>query len=535
MINPISLVFSARPAPLPWRALLVLALYFVLVVPTCAPPRADRGVKTADQYWLESGLDSSELEILLSPANCFRDHRHFLGCVNALSAMAERYQLVLEKDGRLVRMSPEKIESRLTEKRELSEWESRFQTEEISPDFSFMAIWRELDSRHVAPEERAAVIASGINAYLSVTRDPHSYILPLAMYEEVLSRSDARAMHLGFTSKRVKGGAYVRKVFAGSPAAVAGLRRGDRILEVNGQEVTGLRPSQFSDMLRVRTGDRIRLRISRLEKGARVAKYVEILKTDAVFPNVMSKRLPGNRGAGLVTLHKFARGTCADVRREIVSLKEEGLQGLILDLRDNPGGQVEEAACVLNLFVEKGRLLFETRYLDQSKPSERYISEKAPEFRGPLSILINGGSASAAEIVAGSLKDMGRATLVGERSFGKGTFQDGRLWAPNPRIAIFETEGLYYFPSGWTSQIVGLEPDVRVSAAEDETLREEDLYYHPIRPSDLWLGPQGLAWMTESACPSENALLEEDPQIEKAWALMNCESGSAAHDRHGNL
>ncbi len=517
------------------RAVLLLCLEIVLVVPTCSVSKIDRGVKSADSYWHETGLTARELESILEPTTCLRDHRQFLGCVNAISSIAERYNLVLNLDGKLVPMDETAIARRLTERKEMEQWEAKFTGEEISPDFSFLDVWKTLDKNHVKPEERAAVIASGINGYLSITKDPHTYILPLAFYEEVLARNDARPTHLGFISKRVRGGAYVRKVFEGSPAALAGLKKGDRITEINGTSILSLHPSQYSEMLRVRVGDRLRLSLERKEHGRTSTKYVEILKSDAIFPNVLARMVDENKRVGLITIHKFARETCSAVHEKLIGLKEEGLRGLILDLRDNPGGQVDEAACILNLFIGKNQKLFETRYLDVSKMSERYTTTKHALYKGPLSILINGGSASASEIVAGVVKDLNRGTLVGERSFGKGSFQDGRIWGLNSNVALFETEGLYYFPSGWTPQLVGLEPDLKVTSLEDETLREEELYYSSIRPSDLWSGPQSLAWINELGCAQPMMPLQEDPQIEMAYNYLNCDSTRSSRDRNDSF
>ncbi|MFN7727938.1 MAG: S41 family peptidase [Bdellovibrio sp.] len=518
------------------RTVLLLCLEVVLVIPNCAVDKIDRGAKSADYYWQNAGLSSRELEIVLGPQSCLQDHKTFLGCVNAIGAMAERYNLALSQDGQLVPLTDEMIQKRLTEKRELQDWEHVFAAKELSPGFSFIDLWQQLDQKYVQAKERSAVVAAGLNGFLSVTKDPHTYLLPLALYEEVVARSDARPSHLGFVSKRVHGGAYVRKVFSGSPAALAGLRKGDRILEVNGISVMSLHPSLYNDLLRARNSDRLRLLIERSANQTRVRKYVEILKSDEAYPNVLSKWVDESKNVGLVTIHKFSRETCTQVRRQVVSLKEEGLAGLILDLRDNPGGQVDEAACVLNLFVEKNKDLFETRYLDQTRPTDRYRTERDSIYKGPLTVLINGGSASASEIVAGSLKDLNRATLVGERSFGKGTFQDGHLWGVNPRVAYFETEGFYYFPTGWTPQLVGLEPDLKVSSLEDETLREEDLYYSSIRPSDLWEGPQALSWMNEMGCIEPGTRQrQDDPQIEMAFSYLNCDTRNSNGDRNGTL
>jgi carboxyl-terminal processing protease len=201
-----------------------------------------------------------------------------------------------------------------------------------------------------------------------------------------------------------------------------------------------------------------------------------------------------------------------------------------VDLRDNPGGQVEEAACILNLFVDKGQKLFETRYLDLTRKVDVYTAEQNALFRGPMAVLINSGSASASEIIAGSLKDLGRATLVGEKTFGKGTFQDGRLWGSHEKIAIFETEGMYYFPSGWSPQLVGIHPDIAVNFGGKILYREDELFFNPIIPKDLWTGPQSLAWLNQVQCPSlmenwqdaSSAILNYDPQVTKAQEWLNC-------------
>lgn len=512
--------------------LLKLTLIFLVVGQEVGPAEIVGKSRTADEYWAETQLTERELELFLSPESCASSVASFLGCVNALSAIAEKAKMILLTNGALAPMNQDLIESRLTEKKELKIWENKYLNQaEVSLEFDFLDLWKELKSKHLKAAVHSAAIASGINAFLSVTKDPHTYIVPLAMYEEVISRSDSKPMHLGFVSKRVKGGAYVRKVFEQSPAALAGLRKGDQILEVNGASVSSLHPLQYNEMLRSQGALRLRLRVARTEGGKSEIKYFEIMKGDKPYPNVVSRVLPTEQSVGLVTIHKFAKDTCEQTRGQLQGMIEEGIRGLILDLRDNPGGQVDEAACVLGLFVDKGKDLFQTRYLDDQRPPDYYRSHKVPIYRGAISVLINGGSASAAEIVAGALKDLGRATLVGERSFGKGSFQDGRLWAANPKIAFFETEGFYYFPSGWTPQLVGLEPDVEVLSKEGESFRETDLYYSAIRPRDFLGLPTGVAaWLGGERSNCESAVMplaESDPQIEKAFSVMSCsERGS---------
>jgi carboxyl-terminal processing protease len=237
----------------------------------------------------------------------------------------------------------------------------------------------------------------------------------------------------------------------------------------------------------------------------------------------------------LLTIHKFSKDTCVLARQHVIGLMEQNIQGMLLDLRDNPGGQVEEAACVANLFLPRGTFLFETRYLEITRTSDRYVAEKDLLYKGPLAVLINSGSASASEIVAGVLRDQNRAKLVGERSYGKGSFQDGKIWGPNPKIALFETEGLYYFPSGWTPQLVGLQPDVQVNFNLAENVREEDLFLNPLVPVDSWTGPQTLSWLNEKQCesnPFDGTTVVDDPQVEKAQALLSC---GEKNGRNGSL
>ncbi|MCE3010269.1 MAG: S41 family peptidase [Proteobacteria bacterium] len=521
------------------KSVLVLLLEVVLFVPaffTTSP--ALRSTKSADQYWLETGLSDSELEKLLADENCFADQNIFLACVNAISSMAERFDLVLDLDGDLKPAKQRDVALRITEKAELSLWEKKFNQPEVSLShggLSFLQLWHQLEQSAVKKEERAITIATGINGFLSIFKDPHTYLIPIKMYEEVVSNPDSKAANLGFVVRRNHDHLVVRKIFETAEAAKAGLKRGDKIFALNGDPIAELSHAQVSEALKFRNMDRIYLEVDHNNHR----KVIEVLRKEQIFPSVSSKMLDESRRVGLITIHRFSKDTCARAKEQIQDLKEMAMRGLVMDLRDNPGGQVEEASCVINLFVAKNQLLFETRYLDAARPADQYVSEHEPIFKGPLAVLINSGSASAAEIVAGSLKDLGRGNLVGERSFGKGSFQDGRLWGVNREVALFETSGLYYFPSGWTPQLVGLQPDIEVKADDVIAQREEDLFLKPIRPLDQWVGPQTLSWINERSCevsPEADLIslqnFSEDPQISRAQAWLRC---GQQNDRNGSL
>lgn len=497
--------------------------------------------KNLEAYWAETDLNEYDFIKFMADDNCLKAERQFMACVNAISSVAERLKWKLNPAGEFEPLTDADIEDRLTEKSELAAWKSIYREQGSEVPYSFLVLWLRLKEHVGDPARMNALLATGINSYLSVARDPHTYIVPLAYYEEVLSQSETRSAHLGFVARRIKGGALVRKVFSDSPAARSGLRKGDRILELNGTDVTKLHAAEFNELVRGQSAGRLRLKVRRQAGARAVERHFEILRGETQFVAVESRLLERDARVGLLTVHKFARETCQSARKHLVGLMEQGIQGLVLDLRDNPGGQVDEAACVAGLFLAPGSLVFQTKYLDPTKKGEVYWAEGPQLYDGPVATLINSGSASAAEIVAGALKDLGRTTLIGERSFGKGSFQDGMLWRQHTKIALFQTQGFYYFASGWTPQIVGLVPDVPAGLQPDdvsarlgeadaaEALREEDLYLVPLRPMDLWTGPQGLAWLERPACAAGAGLAapDEDAQIQKATDWVRCRSQRA--------
>jgi carboxyl-terminal processing protease len=525
------------------KCLLVGVLEILVLLPMMMNSKVDRGNKSLDDYWAETDLSPKELDSLLDNRVCYADRLSYLACVNSVSQMAERFNLVLADNGDLRAMTRADIEQRLNEKKDLSRWSTRWDHRQILRHPSLLEVWHNLQKKYVQPSQQTAIVANGLNGYLSIAKDPHSYVIPLDFYEEMIARSDAKQTNLGFIARRNKDYAVIRKVFESSPAAKAGLLKGDHILQINGMDVGGMLPTQFSDLIKLREGNRLSIRVERWINGKRSEKYVDIIKSDYITPNVTSQMVQeSSRRLGLLTINKFAKDTCLETQNHLIELVETGSQGVMLDLRDNPGGQVEEAACVLNLFLDKGTRLFETRYIDPTHPADKYVAEKRPRYKGPLVVLINSGSASASEIVAGVLKDLGRATLVGERSFGKGTFQDGRMWGSHSKIAVFETEGMYYFPSGWTPQLVGIQPDITVEFSEASAHREEELFYNPVVPKDIWTGPQTLTWIQLMQCQDNPTLWKDlgersgdDPQMVKAGEWLNCQNDSKFGGKGGKV
>lgn len=520
---------------------LPLLLLIFSLMPLNLPLRDSRHApvsKSLDDYWEDTDLTAADIDVVLRHENCSQSHRKFLACINALSTLAEKLGLVMNLDGTL-RPVEGAGEPRLSERDDLKKWTTALestQTEDNKPvpRFNFEHVFQDLKSR--IPQNRAltAFLAGALNSYYSVAEDPHSYILPLAYYDEVASRPDTRSLQTGFVARRTQKGAIIRKVFRNSPAERAGLKKGDLIVGLNGKEVKKLHSSYYSELIRGSVGERLLILAERKEGEKLTRKHYELKREEFQYSSVESRIQSGPRTLGLLTIHKFASETCKLVRSHLINLMEQSIAGLMIDLRDNPGGQVDEAACVLNLFLPQQTALFETRYLDGIRKSEVYVADRPHLYDGPIAVLINAGSASASEIVAGVLKDYDRAILVGERSFGKGSFQDGSLWRPSSRVALFKTQGFYYFPSGWTPQLVGLYPDIPVTLTESESLREEDLYLVPLRPKDFWNGPQTLAWLHKIKCPDGRRFNSEDAQLAKAEEWIQCGAGSDSSNSSGD-
>lgn len=483
--------------------------------------RSLSSITTTEEYWRETGLGSGALQELLQEESCHSSERYFLACVNSLRVVAQKYGLQLTPSGKLkpTVKSPGTI---LTEKEALAPWQKFFSSKSNTRLFPFLAVWGELREDHIPSEKLSAAVGMGMNGFLSVFRDPHTYLLPAKMYNEVIAKTNPKSLSIGVVIGRAEGQYFIKKVIEKSSADVAGLRKGDVVLSVNGQKAATLEMQEFGELLRGEEGSVLNLSVLREAE----LKSFRILRSQQTLPTVSSQVIEGIKPVGVLTINKFAMGACREVKESLQTLKLQGIRGLLLDLRDNPGGQMEEATCVAGLFVGPGRKIYHIKPLDFGAEEETSYSSEEQEYDGAMAILINSGSASAAEIVAGALQDYRRAVLVGERSFGKGSFQEGELWSKNDKIAIFETKGFYYLPSGRTPQMLGLEPDVKVSFKDSIALREADQFKFPL------LAPPATG-ATESVvdiqpelamCLSfdNDFLPANDPEIKEAHRVVSC-------------
>jgi carboxyl-terminal processing protease len=300
--------------------------------------------------------------------------------------------------------------------------------------------------------EQAAV--EGVIASL----DPHSAFLDAAAYDEMRVSTAGSYTGIGIEVSAVDDLVTVVAPIEGSPAERAGVRAGDVVLAVDGVRVSGARLSDAIERLRGFPGSRVRLAVNR--EGESAPLTFELERSEVHMRTVAAEALPG--GFGYARITQFSDSTPADLDQALENLgagRQGRLRGLVLDLRGNPGGVLEAAASVADEFLEDGVIV---RGEGRTPESRFELDATAGDalHGAPLVVLIDGGSASGAEIVAGALRDHERATLMGERTFGKGSVQTVIPLRHGQALKL--TTSRYYTPSGASIHERGLEPDYAI-------------------------------------------------------------------------
>ncbi|MGF1640098.1 MAG: S41 family peptidase [Rhodospirillales bacterium] len=338
----------------------------------------------------------------------------------------------------------------------------------------FGDVFERIRSDYVEEASDEELIEAAVNGMLTAL-DPHSGYLNAKRYHEMKVQTHGSFGGLGIEVTMENGLVKVVSPIDDTPAAAAGLAPGDLITHLDGDQVLGLSLSEAVDRMRGAVGSDIVLTIRRGDE-----RPFDVTLTRAVIKiRSVRSRLEGK--VGYLRISSFNEQTDKGVVSEIEKLKTEAggeLQGLVLDLRNNPGGLLSQAVAVADLFLDRGEIV-STR-ARKAEDAQRFNARAGEVTDGlPLVVLINAGSASASEIVAGALQDHDRAILLGTKSFGKGSVQT--VIPISGHGAMRLTTARYYTPSGRSIQAVGIEPDIVVEQARIETIdqprqrREADL------------------------------------------------------------
>lgn len=356
------------------------------------------------------------------------------------------------------------------------------------PEFGkLFAIYERIKSSYVEPVDDDKLLKGAIDGMLA-SLDPHSAYLDARDFENLRTQTDGAYGGLGLSVTMDDGAVKVIAPTKGSPADLAGIKAGDYITHLDGKLIYGGSLDEAVDTMRGEPGTQIRLTIFRegREDPFDVTITRQIIDLKPVSWEVKDD-------IGIITVVSFSADVGADVAAAVRGIKSQTRgrpKGLILDLRQNPGGLLDEAVNLSDLFLEKGEIVSQRgRY---AKDNEVYNAEPGDIAKGlPIIVLIDEGSASASEIVAGALQDQRRGVVMGERSFGKGSVQT--LLPLTRDTALKLTTARYYTPSGRSVQEGGITPDITVPQISDpdarkrseRAFRESDLRGHLVNEIDL--------------------------------------------------
>lgn len=340
----------------------------------------------------------------------------------------------------------------------------------------FWEVWDLLDKKYFQPVDRERMMQGALDGMLRSLDDPYTSYLNRESLEEMLIQTTGSLSGIGVEIVEDEGEILIVRVTEGSPAQHCGLMPGDHILEVDGQSMSGVDLQTAARLLRGPSGTSVEIVIQRAGEMEAVGVTLTraLIEMDTVFTRFLEK------GIGYLQITSFDQGTGEDFREALRALEKEGLEGLILDLRDNPGGLLEEAVRVGEVIVPAGEI---TRVVDrEGNVKERYFSRARPvDYK--VVVLVNEYTASAAEIIAGALKDRGEALLVGRPTFGKATVQ--YLESLSDGGGLRYTIAKYLTPEGHDLHRNGLRPDHEI-----ELPPECYLQHRPV-PRDLVMGDTG--------------------------------------------
>ncbi|WP_302429506.1 S41 family peptidase [uncultured Prevotella sp.] len=309
----------------------------------------------------------------------------------------------------------------------------------------FNAIYRNLDLMYVDSLDADKTIGTAIRSMMR-SLDPYTDYFPedkAAEYKQMMTGKYAgigSIISYSFTRKRV----IINEPYEGMPAAEAGLKKGDIILSIDGESMAEKSTAYVSDHLRGEPGTTMVLKIQRPSTGKKMT--VKVQRKAIQMPYLPYYGMQKD-GIGYINYNQYVENSAKDVRRAFIDLKKQGMKGLVLDLRNNGGGSVQEALQILNMFLPKGKHLLSMKGKVKNANSSYNTTVEPIDTVMPIVVLVNEATASASEITSGTLQDYDRAVIMGTRTYGKGLVQIPNVSLPyNGKLKL--TTAKYYIPSG---------------------------------------------------------------------------------------
>ena len=324
---------------------------------------------------------------------------------------------------------------------------------------AFTEAFNRISSAYVEEIDDRTLLENAIRGMLSQL-DPHSAYLDNESFLDLQETTSGNYGGLGIEIGMENGFVKVVAPIDETPAAKAGIESGDLIVQLDGSPVKGMSLSEAIENMRGEPGSDIKLTL--VKSGQSSPKELTLTREIIKVASVRQRYL--EEGYGYLRIAQFQSGTGGEVEKAIIRLKDEGdLDGLVIDLRNNPGGVLQSAVEVSDVFMDNGLIVYTAGRLDKSEL--RYSASGADAISGvPIVVLVNEGTASASEIVAGALQDNGRAIIMGTNTFGKGSIQT--ILPLDNEKAIKLTTARYFTPSGKSIQAAGIVPDIWVARSK---------------------------------------------------------------------
>ena len=331
----------------------------------------------------------------------------------------------------------------------------------------FSEVLEKIQDEYVDEIDQAEVMDSAINGILQ-SLDPYSAYMNPEIFNEMQTETSGEFGGLGIEVSMEGGVVKVIAPIDETPASRAGVKAGDFIVRIDGEQVQGKTLMEAVNLMRGPVGSPIEITIIR--KGLKKAKVFKITREIIEIKSVRARLIENE--IGYLRLRAFNENSSSQLKKEISNLrKKPKIKGFILDLRNNPGGLLTQAVKISDYFLDDGEIV--STKGRRKRENRKFFAIKGDQINGlPLIVLINNGSASASEIVAGALQDQKRAILLGEKTYGKGSVQS--IIPLKNRGAIRLTISKYYLPSGKSISDIGVVPDIKVEEKGDEFVINTD-------------------------------------------------------------
>lgn len=329
--------------------------------------------------------------------------------------------------------------------------------EDLAP---LIELYESLNEQSVDAPDSDALLRGAIEGMLEEVEDPYARYFPAGDFDEFSASLDGTFSGVGLMLEETPEGSVIVSVLEGTPADRAGIEEGERIVSVDGENVAD---QPLENIVTKVKGDPGTSVVLGLDGGDAGARELRITRAEFDVPILVTEMLDGN--VGYIELRQFVDGAGEQLRESVTTMMNDGAAGIVLDLRNNPGGLLNEAIGVASVFIEDGAIV---SVKERGGTNETFEAVDDAFEDIPLVVLVDDHSASASEIVAGAVQDAERGPVVGESTFGKGTVQTIAQLSDGSGVKF--TTARYYTPSGDSIEGVGVTPDVEVAAGDPDEI-----------------------------------------------------------------